>query len=156
AAAFAADPATPAPAPTAPATRPAAGLNMPDPLLPTLNQIGLLNLSPTFTLTADQKAKIQAIRDDYQKQVDKWKSDHDADIKKINDEMTQARQNAGGGGAGGAGGGGGGANFRTIMQERQTLVASAPKADDAIKAIRAVLDETEQKALDKAEADAAA
>jgi hypothetical protein len=113
--------------------------------------LGELNLGPDFTLTADQKTKIQSVRNEFKKQMDDWRAAHADEMKKLQDEAAELR---GGGGPGG--GGAGGANrekFRDLFEARQQLMESAPKSDEAVAEIKGILT-TEQ--LKKFEAAAAA
>ncbi|MDB5331576.1 MAG: hypothetical protein JWP03_2727 [Phycisphaerales bacterium] len=94
-----------------------------------VSALGELNLSPDFALSQDQKSKIQSIREDFKKQSDQWRTDHAADLKKLQDQFAELR-NAG-------------ADAQDKRQEldksRQALMASAPNADEAAKQIQAVL-----------------
>jgi len=107
--------------------------------------LGDLNLSPTFTLTQDQKDKIQVVRDDFKKQTDKWDTDHAAELKKIRDGFAEAR------GQGGQGGGNR-EKFQELSKQMTDLNASKPKADDAVKAIIAILTGDQAKSLATAQA----
>jgi hypothetical protein len=118
-----------------------------------VSALGELNLAPDFALAPDQKTKIQSIRDDFKKQSDQWRTEHAADIKKIQDQFAELR-NAG-------------QDARDKRQELDTartqLFASAPNADEAAKQIQAVLTTEqvqrltdEQAKIAKARQDAAA
>jgi len=96
--------------------------------------LGDLNLSPAFTLTADQKTKLQAIRDDFKKEQDKWAKDHEADIKDIEQQMADLRES-----------GGNREDIQKIMQARQKLQETAPKGDEFVKQIKALLTEEQLK-----------
>src|SRR5437016_5125657 len=55
----------------------------PDPLVQYLSMLDELNQKPQFNLTAEQKQKIQAARDDFKVKQDKWRADHAEQIKQI-------------------------------------------------------------------------
>lgn len=100
--------------------------------------LGELNLMPDFTLTKEQKEKVQAIRTTAKTARDKWMADHEADLRKL---MEDARA---------AGGPGGDPDkMREIRTARQELMASAPKTDDAVKELKAALSEDQVKKLDE-------
>lgn len=113
-----------------------------DPLDEIIAILGEANLAPDFNLSTDQKQQIQAVRDDFKKQMDKWKAEHETDIKKLQDQMAQLR-NAGGGPGGAGGQGNNRAQFQEVAQARQELQATAPKSDEAVVQIKAILS-TEQ------------
>jgi hypothetical protein len=117
-----------------------------DALAETISQLGELNLTPGFTLTEDQKQQIQAVRDEFKKQQDKWAADHADEIKKINDQFQALRQ---------AGGPPDPQQMQDIFQSRQQLYATAPSSDDAAAAIMAILKPDQAPQL-KAKLDAAA
>lgn len=104
----------------------------------TMRIVAELNLTPDFTLTVEQKQKIQAIRDEFKKQQQKWQQDHAAEIKDIQKQMADAQEN-----------GGGPEDMQKIAQASRKLQESAPKGDEFVKQIKAVLT-TDQ--LDQVEA----
>jgi len=117
----------------------------PDPLAQTISMLGDLNLSTTFTLTNDQKEKIQAIRDEYKKKQDAWRTEHEADLKKIQDQFAALRA------AGQAEGNR--EKIQEIMQTRQALQETAPKGDEAAASIKALLTTEQLKAYDAKQAE---
>jgi hypothetical protein len=125
-----------------------------DPLDELLALLGDLNLAPDFTLSTDQKAKIQTIRNDFKKLQDTWRTDHEADLKKIQDEMAALRGAGGGGGGGGAGGAQvSPEKMQEIFAARQELMDSAPKSDEAVIEIKGLLATEQLKKLDVREAE---
>jgi Spy/CpxP family protein refolding chaperone len=94
-----------------------------------VSALGELNLSPDFSLSSDQKSKIQSIRDDFKKQSDQWRADHAADLKKLQDQRAELR-NAGPDAQD---------KRQELTQASQQLYASAPSGDEAAKLIQAVL-----------------
>src|SRR5689334_10678569 len=57
-----------------------------------LAALGDLNLSPDFTLTPEQKTKVQSVRDDFKKAQEKWRTDHADEIKKLDDQIAEIRE----------------------------------------------------------------
>jgi len=96
-------------------------------MMQTLVALGELNLTPDFTLSTDQKQKIQAIRDDFKAQEEKFRSEN-ADAFKALEEQRKAARDAGGQEA-----------FTKVREAEQALQAKGPKSDDAAKQIQAVL-----------------
>lgn len=120
-----------------------------DPLREIIALLGELNLSPGFSLTQEQKEKIQAVRDEYQKQLDAWRAEHEKDLKKLQDDAAALRGNF----AGGGGGQDTRAKFQEIARARETLMATAPKSDDAYTKIKAILNEDQLKKFDLKQAE---
>lgn len=107
-----------------------------DPFQTALSALGDVNLRPDFTLTAEQKEKVQAIRNDVKAAEDKWRTDHAADLKKIQDDAQAARdaQDM--------------EKMREIMTARRDLMQTMPKTDDAAQKLKAVLTPDQAKALE--------
>jgi Spy/CpxP family protein refolding chaperone len=99
-------------------------------LVETLNILGDLNLTPSFTLTAEQKQKIQAIRDDFRKQQDTWRAEHADQLKALEDQMAELRD---------AGGPPDPDQMREIMEERRDLMSTAPNGEDESEQVKALL-----------------
>jgi hypothetical protein len=128
-----------------------------DPLDEFLLVLGELNLKADFTLSVDQKTKITDIRDALKKERDKYQTDHEADFKEIQTQITELRNTAGQNQNG--------QDLRERFQElneaRQQLVDDAPKSDDALLEIKGLLSTDQLKAFAarqverKAEADKA-
>lgn len=98
-----------------------------------------LNLAPGFDLTKEQKEKIQAVRDTFKKDSEKWKTDHEADFKKLQDDQAALRAN---------GQRPTPEQMQELQKKRQDLQATAPSPDDAVKAIKAILGEELAKKVD--------
>lgn len=109
---------------------------MGDPLQQLLTALGDVNLRPDFTLTKEQKEKIQSIRDGVKNAETKWRTDHAADLKKIQDDMQAARQDQDQD------------KMRETMTKARELMQSMPNTEEAAKEVRAVLTEDQAKALD--------
>ena len=99
--------------------------------------LGELNLSPSFNLTKEQKEKIQGIRDSAKQARDKWTAEHQEQINKIGEEFRAALQ------------GQERDKLREIGQQRQDLMSSAPKTEDAAAQLQAVLSDDQKKQLDE-------
>lgn len=127
------------------------GIGARDPLASLMTALGDVNLETDFTLTPEQKEKIQIIVTDFKKSTDKWKTDHEAELKKIQDDFAALRNNAGGRQTGGNNAAGGGNNnrqqFQQVTQARQALMDTAPKPDEAIAQIKGLLTTEQLKKL---------
>jgi hypothetical protein len=148
-------PATPA-TPGARGNRPGGGFGGPggfgarDPLAQLMTALGDVNLETDFTLTPEQKEKIQVIVTDFKKQMEKWRTDHEADLKKIPDDFAALRnggRQAGNNGGGNVAGGNNRQQFQQATQARQALMETAPKADEAIAQIKGLLTTEQLKKL---------
>jgi len=93
-----------------------------------------LNLTPDFTLTADQKSKIQSIRDDFKAKVETWRTDHEAEMRQIQQDMQSART-----AAAANNGQVDAAKVQALVQSRQDIADGAPKSDDAVLEIKGLL-----------------
>ncbi len=107
-----------------------------DQFVQTITALGDVNLRPDFNLTAEQKQKLQAVRDEVKAMEDKWRTDHAADLKKIQDDMAAARQ------------GQDREKMREIMTARGELMQTMPKTDDAAQKVKALLTPDQAKALE--------
>ena len=115
--------------------------------------LGELNLGPDFTLSAEQKQAIQAARDEYKKQMDQWRTEHEEELKKLDDEMTQARAAIAQNNAAGGQPANNRQNLQKIAQARQELADTAPKSDETIVQIKGTLTTDQLKRLQAKEAD---
>jgi hypothetical protein len=109
-----------------------------DELTETIALLGELNLTPSFTLSPDQKIKIQAIRDRTSKAQDAWRQQNQAQLDLLQDQTR-----------GSAGAGGSAASAQELRRKRQEVMASAPKTDEAAREILAVLTADQRKAFDE-------
>lgn len=125
------------------------GFGARDPLAQLMAALGDVNLETDFTLTPEQKEKIQAIVADFKKQMDKWRTEHEADLKKIQDDFAALRNGGrqGGNNGGGNAGGNNRQQFQQVVQARQALMDTAPKADEAIAQIKGLLTTEQLKKL---------
>ena len=112
------------------------GMMQQDPFVQQIDALGDLNLRPDFTLTKEQKEKLQAIRDDVKKAEDKWRADHAADLKKIQDDMMALRDAPDQD------------KMRELGTKRRELMQTMPKNDEAVGKIKALLTEDQAKALE--------
>jgi hypothetical protein len=115
-----------------------------DPMEELVSILGELNLSPDFTLSADQKTKIKSARDEFKKQQDDWQTAHADELKKQRDEMAELR------GAARGGGGPDREKMQELFQARQELMGSAPKSDEAVVEIKGILTTDQLKKVDTA------
>lgn len=106
-----------------------------------------LNLSPDFTLTPEQKTKLKAIREEHRKAMEAWRQEHEADIRKLEEEVQAVRRDAAGGGGGAEGGPR--AALREVLQAYQDLLATAPKADKPLADTKAILTPEQLKAFEE-------
>jgi hypothetical protein len=104
----------------------------------TIATLGELNLSPDFTLSADQKQKLEAIRADFKKQQDQWKTDHAADLKASDDAINDLRDN---------GGPPDRDQMRSLFEARMKIMSTAPDGADAVKQVIALLTPDQAKQL---------
>lgn len=99
--------------------------------------LGDLNLSPDFTLSADQKQKIQLIRDDFKNQQEMWRSEHAEELKQLDDRMAELMD------------GGGGPpepeQMRELMEARHDLMSTAPNGENEAEQVKALLSEDQLK-----------
>jgi len=113
------------------------GFGQRDALAEAVGALGELNLSPKFSLTNEQKEKIQAIRDTAKQARDKWTSEHQEQITKLGEEFRAALQ------------GQERDKLRELGQKRTDLMASAPKTEDATAQLMAVLSDDQRKQVDE-------
>ncbi|MFI5381733.1 MAG: hypothetical protein ACHRHE_20745, partial [Tepidisphaerales bacterium] len=97
--------------------------------------LGECNLEPDFTLTADQKSALKTIRDGVKAAQDKWRTDHAADITKLQADMQAAR-------------GGGGGDMQAVMQKMTELRNTRPSTEEAQAAVKKLLTADQVKAVD--------
>jgi hypothetical protein len=112
-----------------------------DPLDELVRNLGDLNLTAAFTLTVDQKTRIDAIRGKLKKEKEQWRTDHEADFKKLQEDFAALRANNGGEADRD--------KFVALNQSRQDLMNEAPKGDEAVTEIKALLNNDQLKALDE-------
>ena len=111
-------------------------------LAATLAILSELNFTPDFTLTKEQKEKIQAIREPYRAKLDAWVAEHDADFRTLQNrrqEMAGLHRDDPATGA----------KLQEFAKAQQDLFALAPKDDDIVKQIKAVLTEDQLKKFDE-------
>ena len=112
------------------------GMMQPDPFVQTIDALGDLNLRPDFTLTKEQKEKLQAIRDEVKKGEDKWRADHAAELKKLQDDAAAAREAQDM------------EKGREVMTKRRELMQTMPKTEDAVTQVKALLSPDQAKLLE--------
>jgi hypothetical protein len=112
-----------------------------DALDETIAVLSELNVLPDFTLTVEQKTKIQELRSELKKQKETWQTDHEADFKAFQDQMAELR-NAGQDGQDNR------EKFQEIVTARMELMESAPKSDETIVQVKGILTTEQLKKLD--------
>jgi hypothetical protein len=98
--------------------------------------LGQLNLSPDFTLTAEEKTKIAAARKAHKEAMEAWQKAHAQEIEKIQNQSANAAAASDN------------AKVEAAMKAEMDLRATAPSTDDMDKQIRAALTEDHRKAVD--------
>jgi hypothetical protein len=101
--------------------------------------LGELNLTPDFTLTKEQKEKIHGVRESFMKDQEKWREAHADELKKIQTQFGELR----------GGGEGNRDKIQEIMKEQQQVYSTAPKGEEQVKEIKAVLTPDQAKQLDE-------
>ena len=93
------------------------------------------NLSPDFTLTADEKTKIQGVRDDFKKAEDDFQTANKDDLDKARQAFRDANgdQDA----------------MATARTNLQAIMAKGPKAEDYVAKVKALLTPDQSDAVDK-------
>lgn len=111
-----------------------------DPMDELIMIIGDLNMKADFTLTADQKTKIQTARDGLKKVRDKWQADHEADFNQFTEQMNELRNSNNP------------QDMREKMQAitvaRMEVMESMPKSDETVVEIKGILTTDQLKMLD--------
>jgi Spy/CpxP family protein refolding chaperone len=97
--------------------------------------LGDLNLSPDFTLDKEQKTKIQAVRDEYAKAMEKWRTDNQEKLAAIREEMQNAQDREA---------------RQAVMTKSRELYATGPKAEESVNQIKAALTAEQKTAFEKA------
>jgi hypothetical protein len=117
-----------------------------DSLSPLVMTLGELNLGPDFTLTAEQKQKIQAIRDDFKAATEAFKKDHAEEIKQLDDQQKEMMD-----------------GFQTgnipdpnammeLNEQRRALMQGAPDGTEHANQVRAALNPDQLKKVQEKEA----
>jgi hypothetical protein len=109
-----------------------------------LSVLGDANLSPDFNLSAEQKQKIQAIRDEFKKQQEAWRTEHAEDLKKLDEQMAEIRN---------AGGPPDPDQMRQMMEARHELMSTAPDGEDQAQEVKALLTPDQVKRFDARQAE---
>ena len=97
-----------------------------------LSALSQINLDPAFDLTVDQKAKIAALRAEYQAARDKWQADNGEELRKLDEAMRNAS----------------GQERQALDQKRQELMRTAPSSDAMVAKLKAILTAEQVKALE--------
>jgi hypothetical protein len=108
----------------------------------TLNLVSELNMTPTFTLTAEQKEKIQAIREAARRAQEEWRESKAADFKALQEQMMAIRGSEPGARE----------KWAEIGKAQAEVMATAPKEDEAIAQVKALLTNEQLKLMEAEEA----
>jgi len=97
-----------------------------------VNMLGAINLKTEFTLTADQKTKIQAIRDDFKQQMEKWRAEHADELKQMDEQQQEVMNNLQQGNPPDPN------QMMEMEQQRKQLMDTAPNGEDHVEQIKAL------------------
>ncbi|MBC8106234.1 MAG: hypothetical protein H7Z14_06555 [Anaerolineae bacterium] len=97
-----------------------------------VGMLAQINLKTDFTLTADQKSRIQAIRDDSRKQSDEWRAQHADEIKQIDEQQQEMMNGLHNGIVPDPG------QMQEIEEQRRVLYENAPDGGDHVEQIKAL------------------
>lgn len=114
-----------------------------DPLDELIQPLADLNLRPDFTLTADQKQKVAAIRQSFGQRMTDWRKAHAPDFAamvKAWDDLRNGRPRPGGDRNTSV--------WLQLREQRQRLLATAPDPTDAQVQIEAVLTDEQRRRYD--------
>jgi len=119
-----------------------------DPFAELVRLLEELNLTPHFNLSMEQKDQIQAIREGVRQAQERWRKEHEAEYRELDEEARRLGQ-AGGRDV---------KAWREWAQKRRTIDQTAPRSDDAVKQLMLVLTEEQRQIVEtrKAEKQAAA
>lgn len=101
--------------------------------------LGDLNLRPTFTLSEEQKAKLQSLRDAVKTAQEKWSTDNAEELAAIRESMSSLMQ---------AGPDGDPEAWRDVMEQNMALMETAPDGEAEAKQVRDLLTAEQAKAVD--------
>lgn len=104
-----------------------------------IGMLGQVNLKTDFTLTADQKSKIQAIRDDFKKQTDDWRAQHADEIKQIDEQQQEVMNGFQNGNIPDPG------QMQEMEAQRRALYETAPNGEDHVAQVKALFTPEQEK-----------
>src|SRR5207248_793628 len=125
---------------------PAGAMMNRDFLSPLVMTLGELNLAPDFSLSAEQKQKIQAIRDDFKAASDAFKKDHAEEIKQLDDQQKEMMDGLQTGNIPDP------AAMMELSEQRRALMQNAPDGAEHATQVKAALDPEQLKKLEAKEA----
>lgn len=121
-----------------------------DSLSPLISILGELNLAPDFNLAADQKQKIQSIRDEFKQAMDMWRAQNDDALKQLDEQQKELFEGMQNGNPPDP------EQMQQLMQQRMQIMSTAPDGQDQATQLKAVLNadqlkqfEAKQEALEK-------
>jgi hypothetical protein len=112
-----------------------------------INRLGMVNLTTDFTLTADQKTKIQAIRDDFKKQTDEWRTAHADEIKQLDEQQQEVMNGLQTGNIPDPG------QMQEMEEQRRALYETAPNGEDHVAQIKALFTPEQDKIFEARKAE---
>lgn len=101
--------------------------------------LGDLNLRPTFTLSDDQKTKLQSLRDAVKTAQEKWTTDNAEELAEIRESMNSLMQ---------AGPDGDPEAWRDVMEQNMALMETSPDGEAETEQARALLTPEQAKAVE--------
>jgi len=113
-----------------------------DALGPIIMTLGELNLAPDFNLSAEQKQKIQGIRDEFKSAMESWRKDHAEDLKQLDDAQKELEENLRNGNP---------PDPQQMMEQgeqRRVLMETAPNGEDQATAVKGALTDDQRQRLD--------
>ena len=116
-----------------------------DPLDDAVRPLADLNLRPEFSLSTDQKTRIQAVRDAFTTKRMVWRTAHAAELQKLTDRWSAAWQARRPGGPPSTRPVD---DFHTLQQESAALRLTAPDPTDPADRIKAVLTPAQRRQFD--------
>jgi len=105
-----------------------------DALAPVVMVLGDLNLAPEFSLSPEQKQKIQSVRDDFKQATDMWRAQHDDELKQLDEQQKEIFQNMQNGG-----GPPDPDQMQQMMEQRRQIMETAPSGEEQATQVKAVL-----------------
>jgi hypothetical protein len=107
-----------------------------------VGMLAQVNLKNDFTLTAEQKTKIQEIRDDFKKQTDEWKQQHADELKQIDEQQKELMDGLHQGNVPDPG------QMQEIEEQRRALHETAPTGEDHVEQIKALFSPEQEKTFE--------
>ena len=117
-----------------------------DALAGVIATLGEVNLSPGFELSAEQKQKIQAIRDEFKSAMEQWRSEHADDLKALDEQQKALFDNMQAGNPPDPD------QMRELMEARGQLMETAPNGQEQADQVKALLTPDQLKKFEEKQA----